>query len=146
MQTQMKIRWIRHEDVEECLAISDEVLDDLWTPSSFRKQLKRRRCFSKVASNDSGIIGFVICETTPDDISIIALAIRPDCWRTGIGSNLIDSIMLGHHATTRDDIYVAISEYDTRAHLFFKAMDFKCLLIADSEDHQYYVFERKLPT
>ena len=140
-----KMRWIRYEDVPECVAIADESLEDLWTPASMKKQLKRRRCFAKVASDDSGIVGFIICESTTDDISIIAIAVAPDRWREGLGTELLQGVMSGHHAKTRDEIYCAISEYNTRAHLFFREMGFLCLLIAEDDGHSYYVFERRLP-
>ena len=144
-KTMTKTRWIRYEDVPECVVIAAETLEDLWTPALMKKQLKRRRCFAKVAADDTGIVGFIICEATIDDISIIAIAIRPDRWREGIGAELLKSVMSGHHAKTREEIYCAVREYNTRAHLFFKEMGFLCLLIAEDDDHSFYVFERKLP-
>jgi ribosomal-protein-alanine N-acetyltransferase len=80
---------MRHEDLEQVLAIENVSFLRPWTVSGFEAELDKDFGLSLVAESNGRVLGYGICWLIGDEIHIANLAVHPDWKRRSIGRSLL---------------------------------------------------------
>ncbi len=97
-----------------------------WTQEDFKDALKQRNCLGMVADYLNRTVAFLIYARDEGDITLLNLAVDPELWRQGLGSQLIDRL-LAKAPKRRIVIHAIVRERNLRAQLFFKANGFQAV-------------------
>lgn len=119
------IRWMIRRDMPEVLGIEAESFEFPWSEEDFLRCLKQRNCIGMVAEHDDRVTGFMVYELNKRRIHLLDFAVASECWRQGIGTAMVDCLKTKLSSQRRTHITLEVSEYNTRAQLFFKACGFR---------------------
>ena len=126
----IQIRWMLRRDMPEVLAIERRSFPMPWTEADFMECLRQRNSIGMVAerANDE-IVGYMVYQLATKSISLLNFAVHPDYRLRGIGSCMVDKLFSKVSQNRRDRILVHVVEDNLNAHLFWRAMGFKCLRV-----------------
>jgi [ribosomal protein S18]-alanine N-acetyltransferase len=127
-RVQLKIRWAQESDAKAIHAIECLSFKEPWTYKEVRRAIRNPcvRCMGMVACIDEEIVGYVMYENQKTQLEILNLAVSPKYRRSGIGKALVTKLVSKMSPDTRTAILAPIVEDNLEAHLFFKAIGFKC--------------------
>lgn len=128
------MRWMIRRDLPEVLAIEEESFAYPWDEATFIQHQRRRNCIGMVAEHDDRVVGFMVYELDKRRIHLIDFAVASECWRQGVGTTMVDTLKRKLSTQRRTRIVLEVSEYNTRAQLFFRA----CGLRAEAVLRGYY--------
>lgn len=144
----VRIRWMLRRDEDEVLDIESVCfLNAAWTRAEFDRSLHQRNCFAMVAelSATDELAGFMVYRLIETRIDLLTMAVKPSCWRNGIGTAMIGKLkskMKVNHKRSR--IIAKVAERNLEGHLFFAACGFRAISIMRTyfdDGQDAYVFE-----
>jgi len=115
---ELRLRPMQATDVEEVLAIEEQVYEFPWTYGIFQDCLRVGYC-CWIMTRDEDIAAYAILSTGAGESHLLNICVAPDCQNQGLGSQLIEH-MLGlarrHGAQTcllevRPSNHVAVELY-----------------------------------
>lgn len=83
------INEIRHEDLDQIMAIERTSFPTPWPRQFFDSELKSSYSFKRVSKIDNTIVGYIIAWKIYDEVHILNVAVHPQYRRMGIGTDLI---------------------------------------------------------
>lgn len=140
------IRWMIIADAESVLDIERRCFEHPWREGDFVRCLRQRNCIGKVAEKGDRVVGFVVYELYPKQISIIKFAVHPEEQRLGVGSELVRHLVRKPRKL-RTRIAVVVAETNLIAQQFFKSRGFMAtVVLRDYDDvvEDDYLMELKL--
>ena len=88
----MILREMLTEDLDQVMAIEEEVFSDPWTKEGFFTFLIRKDSMFLVVEEKGKIIGYLGSLMVLDESDILNIAVRPDRQREGIGRFMLESM------------------------------------------------------
>ena len=128
-QLNVHIRWMIRRDMPEVRAIEASSFEFPWSEEDFIRCLRQRNCIGMVCEYDEQVVGFMIYELHKTRLHIINLAVRSDCQRRGVGSQMTDKLISKLSRQRRDKILLEVRETNLSAQLFFKEAGFRAVSV-----------------
>lgn len=144
------IRWLVRKDMESVLKIewASFAPGVSWQEEDFLCCLRQRNCIGMVAERDGEIVGYMIYELHKSRLRILTFAVCPFHRREGVGTALANRLFDKLSQQRRTTIDLAVSDRNLPAHLFWRAVGFRCVGVSyeacDNGDDAY-VFEYTIP-
>ena len=85
----MEIRRARPADAEAIARLEAEIFSDPWSEGDITSYICRESAMCYVATDDSGVLGYIIGTKIPPEGEIYRIAVRPDKRQRGIGYRLL---------------------------------------------------------
>ena len=145
------IRWMTRRDMPSVLAIEEGAFEFPWSEDHFIGQLRVRNVIGMVAEHDDELVGFMIYELPKNRIHILNFAVRENCRRLGVGSEMIAKLAGKLAYERRDRIMVEVRETNVPAQLFFRDRGFRAVSVLrdfydDTNEDAYLMQYRYQPT
>lgn len=121
------IRWMIMRDLSEVLRIEYEEFQHAWTEEEFFDYLRVRNHIGMVAETNEKVVGYYLYALHSDHLTLKSIAVCHKMQRRGIGRRMIENLQAKLSPERRNRITLKVSERNTDAHLFFKAMGFKAV-------------------
>lgn len=129
---EFKIRWMRRED----LPLAVEIMKSSGMEADQRRM---ERIVSKVsmvcmvAESEEKVAGILVYDIgRVSKIKMVALAVREDLRRKGLGRELVGTVVSKLNKR-RNKLETSVSEYNLGAQLFLRAMGFKAVSVVENE-------------
>lgn len=123
----LQIRWLIRRDLLEVLSIEKGCFGiHAWSEEEFLDALRQRNCIAMVAELDGRIAGYVLYLLEKGRFDLINIAVAPTLHRHGIGSRMIDRLVLKLSGQGRSRIKAVLVERNLGGHLFFRSQGFVC--------------------
>lgn len=123
-------RWMITRDMDEVMDIEDESFEYPWDVDDFIESLRHKNCIGMVATdnnNDNKVLGFMVYELHKHRIDLLDLAVSPEYWRRGIGTQMINKLKSKLSGEGMKRLSLVVSERNLRAHLFFRENGFRAV-------------------
>ena len=121
----VSIRWLIRRDMPEVLAIEQASFScSQWTEEDFLSELRQRNVIGLVAERAGEIVGFMIYELHKSRLQLLSLAVRPDCRRQLVGTQMVLRLIDKLSQQRRTTIALLICERCLPGQMFFKSRDF----------------------
>lgn len=104
-------------------SLSDN-FDDFWTYNIFKSELENPNSTYIVAKEDNEIVGFAGIWKAYDDIHITNIVTRKDKRNLGIGSKLLENLILLARKTNLDSITLEVNENNSSAISLYEKFGF----------------------
>lgn len=131
-EVEFKIRWMRRED----LPLAVEIMKSSGMEADQRRM---ERIVSKVsmvcmvAESEEKVAGILVYDIgRVSKIKMVALAVREDLRRKGLGRELVGTVVSKLNKR-RNKLETSVSEYNLGAQLFLRAMGFKAVSVVENE-------------
>ena len=85
----MEIRRARPIDAGEIAAMEREIFSDPWSEGDIGSYICREGAMCFTATDESGVVGYIIGTKIPPEGEIYRIAVRPDKRQRGIGYRLL---------------------------------------------------------
>jgi ribosomal-protein-alanine N-acetyltransferase len=121
------VRWCIRRDFPAVMRIERASFAAPWTEDEFLTVLRRRNCIPLVAERNERILGYVVYRLEDAGLTVLNLAVDPDCRRCGVGWQLMLKLAAKLDSHRRDWIDATVSERNLPAHLFFRACAFRAV-------------------
>jgi ribosomal-protein-alanine N-acetyltransferase len=128
------IRWMIRRDMVEVVRIEGQSFEFPWTEEDFYTCLRQRNCIGMVAEHDDRVVGFMIYELHKTKLHVINLAVHQEFRRMGIGTQMIEKLLLKLAPESRCRICLEVRETNVNAQYFFRENKFRAVSIL----HDYY--------
>lgn len=132
-------------DLSSVVQIEREVFGEhAWTSKDFRRFLRYTSHRAEILKNDQDVLAYMLSYRGETQLEIVSLAVRPQCQRDGMGTELIDRIKC-RVSNKRPTIKAVVREGNLAAHLFLRRQCFWCVDIERQPwrqiDEDGYVFD-----
>jgi ribosomal-protein-alanine N-acetyltransferase len=121
-------------DMVEVVRIEGQSFEFPWTEEDFYTCLRQRNCIGMVAEHDDRVVGFMIYELHKTKLHVINLAVHQEFRRMGIGTQMIEKLLLKLALESRCRICLEVRETNVNAQYFFRENKFRAVSIL----HDYY--------
>lgn len=125
----IRVRWMTHRDMAEVLAIEHESFEFPWFDEDFRRCLRQNNCIGMVAEYDGQVVGYMVYELHKTRIHLLNFAVREDCRRQGVGSQMASKLISKLRPQRRRRIVLEVRETNLPAQLFFRANGFRAVTV-----------------
>lgn len=123
------IRWMIRRDMAEILDIERASFEYPWSEDEFIRCLRQRNCIGMIAEIKDRVVGYMIYELHKNRLHILNFAVDSQHRRTGVGSTMIDRLVLKLSPQRRPRILLEVRETNLDSQLFFKAMGFRAVSV-----------------
>jgi len=139
-------RFMIRRDIESFMEIERLCFRYPWDEATFNDHVRQMNCAPMVTELDGNVVGYYIYELYKRHFEITNFAVHPDYWRRGIGTEMTRKLKLKLSPIRRTKIEIVCDEFNTNAHLFWRAMGFTAEVLRDFyEAADAYRFEYRLP-
>ena len=104
-----------------------------WREEEFIRCLEQPSCKGMVAEHEDRVVGFMIYELNKTQIQVLNFATAADCFRKGVGAQMLSKLIRKLSAKRRTEITVKICETNLPAQLFFRDAGFRVVSILRDE-------------
>lgn len=147
------LRWMIRRDLEEVLAIENDVFEFPWKEDDFYSCLRQKNCIGMVAcesgATDAKVVGFFIYELHRTQLHVLSFAVARANWRQGIGRKMIAKLISKLSPERRKRILLEVRETNLSAQLFFRAHGFHAISTIrdfyDDTSEDAYLMQYRLP-
>jgi ribosomal-protein-alanine N-acetyltransferase len=138
-------------DMPSVLAIEEGAFEFRWSEDDFIGQLRSRNVIGMVAEHDDELVGFMIYELHKNRLHLLNFAVRENCRRRGVGSEMIAKLAGKLSFERRDRIMVEVRETNVPGQLFFRDRGFRAVSVLrefydDTNEDAYLMQLRYQPT
>lgn len=134
------VRWYVSADLPQVLEIEERSFPHAWDKEEFRRWLRCENVAGMIVEIDGRVAGYMIYAWVGEYIELMNLAVHPAYRRRGIGRDLVHRL-ISKLGVKRQAVELYVSEDNTPAHLFFRAMGFRAVDILRGERDSYrFVF------
>lgn len=123
------IRWMIRRDMEPVVRIEAHSFEFPWTEEDFYNCLRQRNCIGMVAEYDDRVVGFMIYELHKTKLHVINLAVHPEFRRRGIGTQMVEKLLVKLSPQNRNRISLEVRETNVTAQFFFRNNKFRAVSI-----------------
>lgn len=123
------IRWMCRNDMQEVLAIENEVFEFPWSSEDFTRCLRGRNVIGMVVEFEERVAGYMVYELHKARLHILNFAVRPDCQRHGVGSQMVNKLVSKLSSQRRTRIMLEIREGNLPAQVFFRSQGFRAVSV-----------------
>lgn len=145
MECLVKCSWLTRGDIPAVIDIEEECFEFPWRMDELVNMLRHRSIIGMVAEVNAEVVGFMVYELHPYHLHLLNFAVRPDLWRKGIGTQMMQKLTHELGCTKRQKIITEVRDANLRAHLFLKACGFWATDVLhdfyDESTEDAYVFE-----
>ena len=127
MATRVHIRWMIRRDMAEVLDIENLCFDDPWREDDFVRCLRARNCIGYIAEMGCRVVAFMIYEMHKKRLHLLNLAVHPDYWRQGIGSQMVATLTGKLVKQNRVQLDAETRETNLGAQLFFHSQGLRAV-------------------
>lgn len=140
------IRWIIRADLEELVAIENEVQTSPFSNKEIIKTLRDRNCVGKLIYFRGEIGGFIIYTLEKDTIQVLRLTVKGEYQGEGLGTRLVSDLKHKLSKYKRTSLFVYAPEENLQSQLFFSSLGFTASEITTDGEQVFYVMEYDLET
>lgn len=135
------------DDVPACVDIDRLAFDRPWDGHDFERILRQASVTGSVASIDGYQVGYSIQRLSSSELTIVRLAVHPDYWRMGVGSDLVGHLRIRMKRAGCKRLTAIVREDDLASQLFFKAVGLRWILTAKQRfgERDGYVMQWRTP-
>lgn len=123
----VQVRWMIRRDLKQVLAIENESFEFAWTEDDFLNILRQRNAIGMVAEIDNRIVGMMIYELHKSHLHLLSFAVACEYRRLGVGSQMIDRLVLKLSQQRRQEIVLEVRETNLPAQLFYRSQGFRAI-------------------
>lgn len=131
-EVDFKIRWMDKAD----LPATVEIMRSSGLDSDEKKMsrlVSKASMVCMVAESDGGVVGLLVYDAgRVSKIKIVALAVREDSRRAGVGRGLV-SMVASKLNKRRSKLETSVSEYNLGAQLFLRSVGFRAVSVVDNQ-------------
>lgn len=121
----IKIREMSNSDLPEVIDIENLCHATPWTSNSFEYEISNKEAILRVAVLDGKIVGYVCVRTILDLTHLLNLSVLPEFRRLGIGSMLLNSVLLTLRQLDSDsDVTLEVRESNIAAIKLYEKFGF----------------------
>jgi ribosomal-protein-alanine N-acetyltransferase len=125
-----RIRDATVEDVVAVAAIEAASFANPWHPHTFRSLIEKGRAFVPVAEDpEEGVIGYAVFWWVMDQGELANVAVRPDFQGRGIGSALLDRVMVHAREKGVETLFLEVRYSNETAHQLYLSRGFSQVAI-----------------
>ena len=117
----VRLRWLVRRDVPAAHAIEAQSFERPWSEEEFLRCLQQQDCVSMVAERHGQIIGFMVYELGRDGVRILNMAVSESCRRSGVGTQMLGSLLGKPAAGRRNDVTTIVREHNLGAQSSLRA-------------------------
>lgn len=125
----LKIRWMTRSDFDKVVHIDSLSYSFFWDYKKIFSVMTKNSSLGLVAEKNESIVGYLIYQSKMKNFLCSRLAVHPEYRRTGVGSEILNSIIFRMKKNKRNRINFLINEYNLEAQLFLKSKNFKAVEI-----------------
>ena len=122
---QVHIRWMIRRDIQEVLQIEKSNFEFPWSEEDLIDHLRQRNCIGMVTEYEDQIVGFVVYQLHKKFLGISNLAVKKDCQRMGVGTQIINKLKNKLSRQRRTQLRFLIRETNFGGQQFLAAQQFK---------------------
>jgi len=114
------------EAAEDCAALHAGLLEPAWDAASFRTLLGQPAAVALLArlGTPPEMVGFVLGHVAADEAEVLALGVRADRQRRGIGTHLIEALARAAAARQARVLYLDVDAGNTAALALYRRLGF----------------------
>jgi len=121
----MEFRKASIHDIDTILAIHNDLFDYKWTYDNYANELKFDIASFMVLEENNQIIAYYITHNIFDILEIIMLVVTKPYQSKGLGSYLLDKIVLELKENGNDNLYLEVEKENEQAINFYKKHGFE---------------------
>lgn len=125
-KTHNYLRWLIFRDMPTVVDIENESFSNPWTKKKFVRCMSNCNVIGMVAEVNNEVVGYMIYEIMPKEITLLSFAVHPKHRRSGVGRTLIERLIYKLDKGRRNRILAAVRERNLEAQLFLRNMGFLC--------------------
>lgn len=125
----MSVRYAKSKDLDEIMAIDDEVLQTNWNERLYLDEIVNPGSDFWILDLDSVIIGYIILKKSPFDAEILQFAVSSKFQKQGFGSILIEKTLDNLNS---ECVFLEVSQDNESALSFYRKYDFDVLFVRKS--------------
>ena len=115
-----QVRAMTEDDLDQIMDIERDAHPEAWERHVFESTLKDPFKWRRVATNDDGVIGFVIVQREPDHGHIVNLAVARAWRRRGIATRLLEYVETLARAAEVSKMMLEVRETNLPAQLLYR--------------------------
>lgn len=122
----MPIRKMKESDLEQVLAIQQELAFQDWNEKQFLSEIHASYALCIVFEDSDGkILGYAIFHLMGSDSELLSIATAEACQRKGIGAELLSSGLERLDFSGGDQIFLEVREGNAKAKMFYEKHGFE---------------------
>ena len=123
----MIIRKAEVEDIASVMQIDETVLQTNWHEKLYLESLVLKDTRFLVLDLEGVVIGFLMYRHLGGDLEIIQIALDPKYQKQGLGSLLMDSMMVDAKESEIEFIYLEVHTDNESAYKFYRRYEFETI-------------------
>ena len=126
--------------VNNLIEIDKVIMDESWTSLNFSMDLNRKWELSLLASENSRIIGFLICSVKKDYVHVHRIAVLPSYHQKKSGTRLMERLFSKCYELDLKIITLKVKDSNVGACRFYEKLGFKKV----GNEGSRYLYKRQL--
>ena len=122
--SRVHIRWMKHGDMPEVLAVESASFDFPWREENFIRCLMQRNCVGMVAEHNDRVVGYMIYALYKSRIHLLNLAVAEEYRLRGVGWQMMAKMIAKLSLKRRRLLLLEVGENNLPAQLFFRRLGF----------------------
>lgn len=124
------LRAMTPDDLRQVLAIEGACFPEAasWDEATFRRTLRGSRTEGAVACFGCAVVGYSVHQRGLRGVSLLNLAVHPNWWRKGVGSQLLE-LVLCDLTRRRPTLTADVRERNLPCQLFLRAHGLRCVRV-----------------
>jgi ribosomal-protein-alanine N-acetyltransferase len=125
MSGDVVIRTATEADLAAILSVESACNSVTWTPDGFARELSDENSLGLIASSKDGTAcAFVLSRCAADECSIHTIAVLPSCQRRGIGTQLVQALLLQAARRHCASVFLEVRGRNAGGRAFYAALGF----------------------
>lgn len=120
----MEIRRSRPADAPEIARLESEIFSDPWSESDVTSYICRETAMCFTATDESGVVGYIIGTKIPPEGEIYRIAVRSDKRQRGIGYRLLSYALKTELGEGVETVFLEVRSRNIPAIALYKAYGF----------------------
>lgn len=110
--------------IDAVTAIDRATAESPWSAATFASEFARDDRYYCIATIDDEVVGFAGFAVLAGDAHIMAIAVRPDCQRRGVGRRLLSALLDEADRWGVDGVTLEVREDDMRTRTLYERAGF----------------------
>ena len=120
----MDIRRSRPDDADQIVAMEGSIFADPWGQKDIFSYICSENGMCFTATDESGVVGYIIGTKIPPEGEIYRVAVRPDKRQRGIGYRLLSYCLKTERGSRVESVFLEVRSQNTPARALYKAYGF----------------------
>ena len=120
----MEIRRARPQDGGEIASLEAEIFSDPWAEGDIVGYVCRDTGMCFVATDDDGVVGYILGSKIPPEGEIYRIAVRPDKRQRGVGYRLLSYALKTEYGLGVETVFLEVRSKNLPAIALYKSYGF----------------------